>query len=522
MRTSTRLVQTCSALLLVGGLSAIAGWQFRIGVLKWQAFGTFVGPNTALLVCLLALSLLSYSERPLRLWISRLLAAAAFAIAGAIAIQYVLPIDTGVDRMFMAHRSSDWYVAGPAGRIALPTSVGLLCASLAVLLAGAGRGFAADIFAAGVGSVSYLGLLGYLFGVNHLYGRVMSLATVVFLAILTVGCFAVGSERPFAMFVSGPGMGSRLFRRVAVATCLIVPLFGSVALWLWESGQFSPEAALAAFAVATIAMVMPIVLRTARALEKANAESERARDALILSENLAATGRMAAAISHEINNPLAAAINLAYLLETDAAGDSSSNSTTRGQLRLLMSELQRVAHITKQTLAFYRGSPERTVVPIAPLVEQVLSSLERDIDEKHVRIERSYDPQLEASVYPVELRQVLLNLLRNAVEAVGDGGRVHIAMAHANKGGRTGLNIVIEDDGPGLAPEISGKLFEPFTTTKNLKGTGLGLWVTRGIVSRHAGSISLVQGSWLPGAAFAVFLPAETSDASLRQVARAS
>src|SRR3954471_2979115 len=224
MRTSTRLVQTCSALLLVGGLSAIAGWQFRIGVLKWQAFGTFVGPNTALLVCLLALSLLSYSERPLRLWISRLLAATAFAIAGAIAIQYVLPIETGVDRMFMAHRLSDWYVAGPAGRIALPTSVGLLCASLAVLLATAGRGFAADIFAAGVGTVAYLGLLGYLFGVNHLYGRVMSLATVVFLAILSVGCFAVGRERPFAMFASGPGMGSRLFRRVAVATCLIVPL----------------------------------------------------------------------------------------------------------------------------------------------------------------------------------------------------------------------------------------------------------------------------------------------------------
>lgn len=233
-----------------------------------------------------------------------------------------------------------------------------------------------------------------------------------------------------------------------------------------------------------------------------------AEDALRKSEKLAAAGRLAATIAHEINNPLEAVTNLLYLIRLNDAWDD----TARSYVAQAEHELARIAHVTRQTLGFYRDTtlPHRMDLP--KIVEEVLSLYLPRIQAKNIRLSREYEETVQVSGLAGEIRQVISNLVANAIDALPMEGALRIRVHHGRElanSNRPGGRIVIADTGGGIAPDHRKKLFEPFYTTKQDVGTGLGLWVSREIVQKHGGSITL-RSCTVPGRSgtvFSIFLP---------------
>lgn len=246
------------------------------------------------------------------------------------------------------------------------------------------------------------------------------------------------------------------------------------------------------------------------ASSQARAQQELERAAYMLRENqkLITVGRLAASIAHEINNPLESITNLLYLV----GEDQSLPSSARGYLHLAQRELERVAQISRQTLNFSRETAGPVRARVDELVEEVLSLYSRRIAEKNLRVERQYDCPDEAVVYPGEMRQVLSNLVTNAVEALAMNGRLRLRVRSSRSWsdpGVRGIRVTVGDNGSGIEPSIQRRLGEPFFTTKGQRGTGLGLWVTRSIVQRWGGEIQL-RSSVDPqrhGTVFSIFLP---------------
>jgi signal transduction histidine kinase len=183
-------------------------------------------------------------------------------------------------------------------------------------------------------------------------------------------------------------------------------------------------------------------------------------------------------------------------------------------LNLAEEQLERVSHITKQTLAFYRESKKWETVDLVLLVESALKLYSNKLNAKQITVEMEYAncPSLLGS--PGELKQVIANLISNAADAVDARGRVNIGVFSGSFSAKEGVTLRIEDDGPGIAAENLNRIFEPFFTTKEDVGTGLGLWVAKEIVERHGGTIEAASGmpGALPGAAFTVTLPAAVNN----------
>jgi signal transduction histidine kinase len=231
-----------------------------------------------------------------------------------------------------------------------------------------------------------------------------------------------------------------------------------------------------------------------------------AEEALRGSEKLAATGRLAASIAHEINNPLAAVTNALYILRTSEHMPEKS----LGYIRTAEIELARVVHITKQTLGFYRELSAPVSVYLPQLLDEALAAQETRVAAQGITLHKEYGPVQEIQAYPAELRQVFSNLLTNALEAVADGGKVSVRIKQAYSGrGRYGVKITIADDGLGIPENHIPRIFEPFFSTKETKGTGLGLWVTQGIVQKHGGHIHVRTSHKQThhGTCFTIFLP---------------
>ncbi len=240
-----------------------------------------------------------------------------------------------------------------------------------------------------------------------------------------------------------------------------------------------------------------------------DASKERnAQEILRKTEKLAAAARLAATVAHEINNPLEAVGNLLYLAK--AAPGMPPEAT--GNLQLAEQELERVSHITRQTLGFYRESGTFETVDVSELVESVLRLFSNKVQSKRIRLEKQLAP-CEVRGRTGELRQLVSNLISNAIDAVAPGGSLRLGVSCVSSLDRPAIQITIEDDGPGIDPGHQEHIFEPFFTTKKDVGTGLGLWVSKQIVERHGGSIHAAsRGNDLRGARFTVVLPANASE----------
>jgi PAS domain S-box-containing protein len=230
-------------------------------------------------------------------------------------------------------------------------------------------------------------------------------------------------------------------------------------------------------------------------------------EALASTEKLTSMGRLAATIAHEINNPITSVTNLLYLIEASPSVDDM-----RRYARTAQEELRRVSHICHQTLGFYRESTIPSDIDIAGLLDSVLALHGAQIRQKNITLERRYKPGLTVRALTGEMHQVFSNLIDNSVAAISDAGRIVVhAYASREWSGehRPGVRVVIFDTGTGIDHCNYNKIFEPFFSTKGQKGTGLGLWVSKGIVQKHGGSIRLHSSTRAgkSGCCFSVFLP---------------
>jgi PAS domain S-box-containing protein len=220
----------------------------------------------------------------------------------------------------------------------------------------------------------------------------------------------------------------------------------------------------------------------------------KAEDALRKTERLAAMGRVAGIIAHEINNPLEAITSAFYLLRDHPSLDEEA----RYLAKLGEEELIRVAHITRQTLGFYRESKHPVEVSISTLLDEILELQSRRMEFNNISLNKQYRSKGTIWGFPVELKQVFLNLIGNAVQAMPDGGtlRLHVFESSWQSHRRPEVCVSICDTGTGITPEDAKHLFEPFFTTKSTKGTGLGLWISKGIIQKYGGAIRFRSASF--------------------------
>ena len=238
-------------------------------------------------------------------------------------------------------------------------------------------------------------------------------------------------------------------------------------------------------------------------------QTKMAEEALRNSERLAVAGRMAATIAHEINNPLETVTNILYLLSRNTLLDEAAQQ----HLKIADEELRRIAQITRSTLGLYR---ERDTTPgpvsLSEMIDNLLMFYQRQVQSMGVKVEKRFDSSGRVVGVSGELRQVIANLMANAIDALSATGTkltLHVyESADWRNLAKRGIRVVVADDGPGINAETQANLFHPFYTTKGQKGTGLGLWVSQGIINKHGGSIR-VRSRTGPqhGTCFAIFLP---------------
>jgi PAS domain S-box-containing protein len=219
----------------------------------------------------------------------------------------------------------------------------------------------------------------------------------------------------------------------------------------------------------------------------------KTQDALIANEKLAVAGRLAATIAHEIHNPLDSVSNLLYLMRNGASPEESSQFMDMAE-----QELTRVTQISRAMLGLYRESKAPVAVDLREMLQEILLLLERRLTDLGVAVSTNIPKPICVAAFPAELRQVFTNLLTNAAEAAGPGGEIKVSItpqaAGVDAAGKTipaGATVTIADNGAGVQEDIQPYLFQPFFTTKGEHGTGLGLWVSRGIINKHGGTILL-------------------------------
>jgi signal transduction histidine kinase len=235
---------------------------------------------------------------------------------------------------------------------------------------------------------------------------------------------------------------------------------------------------------------------------------KKSEELLRRTEKLAVAGRLAASIAHEINNPLEAVTNLLYLI-----GSTALEPAAREFLEQASHELDRVAQITVQTLRFHRRSSRPVETDLRDLVESVLPLFESRARLLQATVESRFRDVPPVLIHDGEVRQVIANLISNATDALGEGGRLLLrtSLAHHPVTGVPGVTLTVADTGHGMSPEILARIFEPFFSTKGATGTGLGLWVSLEIVEKHHGSLRVRSRRPQPGrnggTVFRFFLP---------------
>lgn len=223
--------------------------------------------------------------------------------------------------------------------------------------------------------------------------------------------------------------------------------------------------------------------------------AKKSQEALLANEKLAVAGRLAATIAHEIHNPLDSVANLLYLMDGQSTPEESAQF-----LHLAKQEIARVTQISRAMLSLYRESSSPVAIDLKNMLESILLLMDRHFQAAGVSVVTNLPTDLVIQAFPAELRQVFTNLLHNAAEASASNGVIQLAARPCPEGldshGRprdAGVMVTVTDHGAGVPEEIRSKLFKPFFTTKGERGTGLGLWISRGIITKHGGEIDLAS-----------------------------
>jgi len=217
-------------------------------------------------------------------------------------------------------------------------------------------------------------------------------------------------------------------------------------------------------------------------------QRKKIEQVLIQSEKLAATGRMAATIAHEINNPLESVMNLVFL-----ARICGSINEARGYLLTAEKELERVAHIVRQTLGYYRETATPVQVDLRGLIEDVLTVYQTKLNGYKIAVDCRFDNHRPIVVNKGELVQVLSNVIANSIDAMAQGGVLQVQIGETTNLQREGVQIAIRDNGTGIQQEHLSKIFDAFFTTKGNLGTGIGLWVAKQLIEKQHGQIAITS-----------------------------
>jgi PAS domain S-box-containing protein len=264
--------------------------------------------------------------------------------------------------------------------------------------------------------------------------------------------------------------------------------------------------------------ISPIIDQTGRVIGASKiardiSDKKRVEQLLIQSEKLAATGRMAAAIAHEINNPLESLINVIFLARQHSSPDSRVNQL----LLTAEQELERVSHIARQTLGYYKDTGAPTSAHIHDLIQNVLSVYNSKILSADIAVDSRFNDLQKISVSKGEMLQVFSNVIANAIDAMKNGGVLSVATRNVLASPQDGIEIMIRDTGAGIEKENLPRVFEPFFTTKGILGTGIGLWVAKQLVTRRGGQIA-ISSSTTPndsGTTVTIFIPFAQPPASI-------
>ena len=234
---------------------------------------------------------------------------------------------------------------------------------------------------------------------------------------------------------------------------------------------------------------------------------KRTEQSLLQAEKIAATGRMAATIAHEINNPLEAVMNLLFLLRSKTTDEDGA-----GYLATAEDELARVSHIAKQTLGYYREHAAAAMVSLSEITEHALAIYGPRCTAAGISVKSTFTCSTKVVLRRGEMMQVISNLIANAIYAMPDGGTLSVSVSDAT-GAEDGVVMAIEDDGVGIAPEVLPRVFDAFFTTRATVGTGIGLFVAKQFVEGHGGRISIEsnQAAERHGTVVRIFLPLHTA-----------
>ena len=494
-----RLVGLLASLIVLSGLLIIAGWVFRVPLLRGDYRGTLVAPNTALLFCLTGISTLLQMHSRGRIP-GRALGAFVAVFGAAIFVQHVTGADFGIDDIFLRSRLSDWYLPNPAGRVSASTSLAFVLTGIHLAFQRTQRPLPLDISAGGVLTVAYVALLGYLYGVQPFYGYLMALPTALLLLLTGVLLVAAADHSWLRLMLTSSEAGGMVLRRLGPVAMLALPLLGWLRLQLQNYGLVPLEFGTALFVAAMVLLFTVVGLRTAATLNRVDAQRKTAQAALIRTEKLAAAGRLAATVAHEINNPLAAALNSVYLARSEPG-------SAQEYLQTAERELRRVAAVARQSLGFYRGQGRPEVVLIRTVLTEVVAAFRAVANAKGIHLTIEHSAEYAVFAESGEMYQIFSNLIANAVDAIQDGGNVTVAVyEHADKF----VTVKVEDDGCGIPESVMEHVFEPFFTTKPIVGTGLGLFVVKDLVAKNKGSVNIQSkvGPEDHGTSVSVVLPA--------------
>ena len=226
---------------------------------------------------------------------------------------------------------------------------------------------------------------------------------------------------------------------------------------------------------------------------------------LVQSEKLAAAGRMAATVAHEINNPLEAVLNLMFL----ARSSCPPGSETDGYLETAEAELERVSHIARQALGFYRDTGRPTEIVVDELLKNVLAVYRSKLKFRNIALRCQFTALHPLKASRGELLQVFSNIIANSIDALEPGGSLYIETREMADAGTAGIQILVRDEGSGIEAEHLARIFEPFFTTKERHGTGIGLWVAKQLVEKHKGRITIASSTEAghSGTEVSIFLP---------------
>ena len=500
-----RLSDFAALVAIAFGACVFAGWQFRIPWLRGVAAGTFVAPNTAacFIVCGIALWL---NRRHRNHRISQFLSLLVGTFALATLLEILLRTDFGIDGVLLTRKMApDWTIAAPLGRFAWPTALSFVLVSLALFLQQLGGRAArfAEILASMSILTAFLSIMGRLYSAKEFYGYRMSPLVSLMFLVFGLGVILAGQPGAIVSAFRSTGPGGILARRLLFITLTVIPVLGYLRLMLFRRGIGEFEFGTALLIIAIIMVLIPMILRTAFELDRSDALRQKTAQALLQAEKLAATGRFAALIAHEINNPLEAVTNLLYLANTNPAPKQKEF------IELAEKELARVAHLTKLALGFYRDKGHPQSIEVSTLVDEVSDLLQFRWKRAGVTVANEILSGLKVFAIDGEIRQILSNLMVNAADASLPGQRVTLRAQADN----VHCHISVVDEGCGIPNESLPRIFQPFFTTKAM-GNGLGLWVTSELVAKNGGTVT-VSSSVEPssmGTTFTIKLPRHTEN----------